>query len=256
MSLEENDGGENELPLGKMIEMLRSQGRKKKKKMKKDSLLSNLENIENEFDVLGVVREINLDNLKRVQTETGKLAPDLENESAKVADKSNEKEFESPKWKREGTGIEVIVRTPKRKRSISMNRSNLAKGQNIMFSSPQSFAKDNMIHPLKERSSFEKDMDDNTTTDLLVTFSPGIISKKGKNISDGLHVGEDVDNTTEVKPFAFASIWGCYFSLLMPEDMSQKLALREDIGKKVDQSKSSSTKKRKRRSISVIEKVC
>ncbi|CAL9170887.1 unnamed protein product [Musa hybrid cultivar] len=238
MVLDESDENDNEVPLGKIMEILRSQGARKKKKkkpVKKDNLPSDLENIENEFDVLGVVREINLDNLEREQImETGKLVTDSGCRSGKMTDKSNdEKETVFPKRKHDGTSTEVVVATPKRKRSNSMHRSNSAKGQkeNRKISLSRSFAKDETAHSLVERSLYE-DMAETTTSDLLVSCSPGISFKRVRKVTDRLHVEKAMNSTPE------------------------KLSLPEDNKKKDDRSKSlsSSTKKRKRRSIAVLEK--
>ncbi|CAL9087272.1 unnamed protein product [Musa acuminata var. zebrina] len=234
MVLEENNGDDSEVPLGKMMEILRSQAARKKNKkaVKKDNLPSVLENFENDFDVLGVVREINLDNLERVQTtEIDNLVADIECKSAKMADKSNdEKYMVSPKKKQDGPSIEAVVPATKRRRSVSTYRSNSLKGQkgNTKVSPPGSFGKDEAVHSLVEQSLFE-DMAE-TTTHLLV--SPGISSTKGRKIADRLDVEKALNSTPE------------------------KLALSEDNRKKGDQSKSltSLTKKRKRRSIAGLEK--
>ncbi|WOL19426.1 sister chromatid cohesion protein [Canna indica] len=228
---EENDGDDSELPLGKVMEILKK--KRKKKPVKKDSLFPDLEKIENDLDVLGVVREINLDNLERVQNmEVSKFITDLEYKSPIMDKSSAEKEMISPKRKRDGTGIEALVPTPKRKRSISTKKSNSAKGQKgiIKISHPQLFTEDRTTQTLVDQSSFE-DMAKTTTSDLLVSSTPGILSKKERKVVDGLHVSKDVGTTPE------------------------KLALTEDSVKKGDQSKStSSTKKRKRRSIAGLEK--
>ncbi|XP_074591324.1 sister chromatid cohesion protein PDS5 homolog A-like isoform X2 [Curcuma longa] len=223
MIIEEN-GDDNEVPLGKMMEILRNQGAKKKKKKKqvKKDMFDDLETIDSEFDILGVVREINLDNFEQAQ-DAAAIVTD-QSRSEKVDGKINTvKEISSPKRKQDVIGFEVLVPTPKRKRSISTSRPNSSKGSkgNIKISP---------LHSLLERSLFEEDKAE-TKTDLLLSYASDISSKKGRKVSNEVHVKKDADSSSE------------------------KLAL-PDNRKKGDQSRSStsSTKKRKRRSIAGLEK--
>ncbi|KAF9590745.1 hypothetical protein IFM89_038058 [Coptis chinensis] len=64
---DDSDRDENE-PLGQMIKKLKSQGSKTKKAGKKKILLSKRNDVENDFDILGMVREINLDGLEGSNT--------------------------------------------------------------------------------------------------------------------------------------------------------------------------------------------
>lgn len=57
----EKDG--NEIPLGKMIKNIKSQGTKGKKVKKNKSVPAGIKKTENDIDILNMVREINLDNL-------------------------------------------------------------------------------------------------------------------------------------------------------------------------------------------------
>ncbi|CAL0334541.1 unnamed protein product [Lupinus luteus] len=57
----ENDG--NEMPLGKIIKNIKSQGTKGKKVKKNKSVPAETKKTENDIDILNMVREINLDNL-------------------------------------------------------------------------------------------------------------------------------------------------------------------------------------------------
>ncbi|KAJ0986902.1 hypothetical protein J5N97_005258 [Dioscorea zingiberensis] len=68
MVLEDSDKEGNELPLSKMMKILKSQGSKKKKIVKKHTLNRDTKLPENEIDVLGMVREINLDSLEQTQS--------------------------------------------------------------------------------------------------------------------------------------------------------------------------------------------
>ncbi|XP_042462438.1 sister chromatid cohesion protein PDS5 homolog A-like [Zingiber officinale] len=221
MVVEEN-GDDNEVPLGKMMEILRNQGVKKKKKKKKD-IFTNLETINSEFDVLGVVREINLESFKQTQDREA-IVSDHNCRSGKKNGKVNtEKEISSlSKRQRDAIGFEVLAPTPKRKRSISTNRLNSSKGR-------KGNTKRSPIQSLLEQSLFEDDRTE-TDTDLLITYATDISSMKGRKVSDALHVEKDVDSSSE------------------------KLTLGEDNKKKDYQSRTSSTKKRKRRSIARLEK--
>ncbi|KAG6528290.1 hypothetical protein ZIOFF_010441 [Zingiber officinale] len=221
MVVEEN-GDDNEVPLGKMMEILRNQGVKKKKKKKKD-IFTNLETINSEFDVLGVVREINLESFKQTQDREA-IVSDHNCRSGKQNGKVNtEKEISSlSKRQRDAIGFEVLAPTPKRKRSISTNRLNSSKGR-------KGNTKRSPIQSLLEQSLFEDDRTE-TETDLLITYATDISSMKGRKVSDALHIEKDVDSSSE------------------------KLTLGEDNKKKDYQSRTSSTKKRKRRSIARLEK--
>ncbi|KAK1293101.1 DNA mismatch repair protein MSH6 [Acorus calamus] len=59
--LKDSDGDDNEVPLGKIMKRLKSRGAKKKKATKKQNYG---EKAEKDVDILGMVREIDLDNIK------------------------------------------------------------------------------------------------------------------------------------------------------------------------------------------------
>ncbi|KAL5225230.1 hypothetical protein ABZP36_011869 [Zizania latifolia] len=106
MLIDETDEFGNEVPLGKIVKILKSQGAKKTGKKQKAT--SGSVNTDKD-DVLGLVREINLDN-------QGNLGESVKSKSKKQMDmkESNEKP--------------VDFSTPKRKRSVSKSRPHSAKG--------------------------------------------------------------------------------------------------------------------------------
>ncbi|KAG0495215.1 hypothetical protein HPP92_006209 [Vanilla planifolia] len=97
--LDKNDGDDNEVPLGKMMKLLKSHA-SKKKKMKTQTSNLEMKNMDEDVDVLGMVREINLDAI----------------EAARGTNKN------SPKRKQNETN-NINIPTPKRKRSFNIHRS-------------------------------------------------------------------------------------------------------------------------------------
>lgn len=61
-ALKEGDEDGAELPLGEIMKNFKSQGAKKRKMAKRQAAETGLESLETDIDVLGMVREINLDN--------------------------------------------------------------------------------------------------------------------------------------------------------------------------------------------------
>ncbi|GLU20621.1 hypothetical protein SLE2022_368110 [Rubroshorea leprosula] len=62
-AFKDSDGDGNEVPIGKIIKHIKSQGTKDGKAKKKKSLSAGTKNADNDVDILKVVREINLDSL-------------------------------------------------------------------------------------------------------------------------------------------------------------------------------------------------
>ncbi|KAK3132210.1 hypothetical protein QOZ80_6AG0517550 [Eleusine coracana subsp. coracana] len=107
MLIEETDEFGNEVPLGKIVKLLKSQGQKMGRKQK---IPSGSVKAENDDDVLGLVREINLDN----QEDRGESEKSKSKKRQTNGKESNEKQ--------------VDFATPKRKRSVSNNRPHSTKG--------------------------------------------------------------------------------------------------------------------------------
>lgn len=59
----DNEDDENEIPLGKMLKRIKSQGINGKKVKKIKSVPAETKKVGNDFDILNMVRQINLDNL-------------------------------------------------------------------------------------------------------------------------------------------------------------------------------------------------
>ncbi|XP_073117807.1 sister chromatid cohesion protein PDS5 homolog A isoform X1 [Elaeis guineensis] len=201
MALERSDKDGDEVPLGEMMKILKSQGPKKKKTIKKNSSPFDIKKMEHEVDVLGVVREINLDNLERAQNvETGTKDPEYFGSGQTSKINNNEKLTVSGKRKRDKTTIEVVVPTPKRKRSISVQRSHSAKGQKGSRGIPssQSIEMDEKTHiSLGQKLFTDKGLTESTDSDLLASCLPMVkssSSRNGKKDADGLLAEKLVSN--------------------------------------------------------------
>ncbi|KAI4298831.1 hypothetical protein L6164_032348 [Bauhinia variegata] len=111
----DNEGGGNEIPLGKMIKHIKSQGTKGKKVKKNKYVPAETKKGEND-DVLNMVRQINLDNLGA----STKFEPSNGHEHS--LSKKAQKDPESVTKKRKA-GEATPVPVPKRRRSSSSHRS-------------------------------------------------------------------------------------------------------------------------------------
>ncbi|KAJ6814311.1 sister chromatid cohesion protein PDS5-like protein A [Iris pallida] len=169
MVIEEKDGDGNEVPLGKMMKMLKAQGMKKKKNLKNHNISSNTKTSENEVDILGVVREINLDNMKEDWSmEIGNLSSDHDHFEGEP----------SPSQLIKGTNSTSMlsVSTPKRKRSACSQRShsNSAKGQKQ--SGDMSISHSIKTVGKAQGRKLFKGTNESTDSDLLVSCLPTIKS--------------------------------------------------------------------------------
>lgn len=116
----EKDG--NEVPLGKMIQQLKSQGAKGGRAKKKKSSPAEVKGTENDVDILQMVREINLDNLgvlNKFESSNGhkhfpskQIKVDLENEEIKKRKATDVTSFPVPK-RRRSLSAHGGFRTPK-----------------------------------------------------------------------------------------------------------------------------------------------
>jgi sister chromatid cohesion protein PDS5 len=165
MLIEETDEFGNEIPLGKIVKLLKSQGEKKMGKKQKTP--SGSVNAENDDDVLGLLREINMDNQETFEGSE-------KNKSKKHG--SNEKE---------STEKPVDFSTPKRKRSISNNRPQSTKGSKnsdeLLLHTPNT---DGTKKSLESKLKREKRRNESTDTDQLVSPSSNKtpVSKENKGI--------------------------------------------------------------------------
>uniref|UniRef100_A0A0A9CJM6 Androgen induced inhibitor of proliferation (As3) / pds5, putative n=1 Tax=Arundo donax TaxID=35708 RepID=A0A0A9CJM6_ARUDO len=163
MLIDETDEFGNEVPLGKIVKLLKSQGEKKTGRKQKTA--SGSINAGNDDDVLGLLREINLDN----QENLGELEKSKPKKRRADIKESNEKP--------------VDFSTPKRKRSISKNRPHSAKGSKtsdeLLLHTPNTDGTNNSSESkLKE----EKGKKESADTEMLVspTSSKTPVSKGNK----------------------------------------------------------------------------
>uniref|UniRef100_A0A1D1Z6W4 Sister chromatid cohesion protein PDS5 B n=1 Tax=Anthurium amnicola TaxID=1678845 RepID=A0A1D1Z6W4_9ARAE len=234
----ESDEDDTELPIGKIMKTLKSQGAKKRK-MKKQSVHSGAERVDNDFDVLGMVREINLDNQERTQSmEINKINQNEYhlNEWAKETDRNF-----VVSWKKENNNDEgpASISIPKKKRSpvLPKSQSRGAKGCRRSKKVPaQNSELDDDIDHSRLKFSLEEDKVEPTDSGLLMSCFPA--SKSSSPAKKG--------------------------SLRRSNGTSVKQAINDDLQKStkpVESGKSSffkstsqSIRKHKRRSIAVLEK--
>ncbi|KAL3584982.1 hypothetical protein D5086_011849 [Populus alba] len=219
----------NEVPLGKMIKQLKSQGNKGGKNKKNSSSLAKAKDAENDVDILKMVREINLDNLG--------LSNKFESSNGhKDLSEKTKSESEHQKVKK-GNITVTPVPVPKRRRSLSAHSASRFPRSSLM--APSRASEDDSSPDLKGK----KLKAERTGSELLVYSiqkKKNVTSKlKGKNSEMGDNgreneVGES-DDDIPVKP-----------GMLMETD---KINTTNS-----PQSLTSSMKKRKRRSVAGLAK--
>eukprot|EP00258_Populus_trichocarpa_P043092 XP_024459111.1 sister chromatid cohesion protein PDS5 homolog A [Populus trichocarpa] len=219
----------NEVPLGKMIKQLKSQGNKGGKTKKNSSSLAKAKDAENDVDILKMVREINLDNLglsNKFESSNGHKDPSEKTKS----------ESEHQKVKK-GNITVTPVPVPKRRRSLSAHSASRLPRSSLM--APSRAPEDDSSPDLKGK----KLKAERTGSELLVYSiqkKKNVTSKlKGKNSELGDNgreneVGES-DDDIPVQP-----------GMLMETD---KINTTNS-----PQSLTSSMKKRKRRSVAGLAK--
>ena len=178
MLIDETDEFGNEVPLGKIVKLLKSQG--EKKTVRKQKTPSSSVNAGNVDDVLGLVREINLDN----QGDLGESQKSKPKKPQTETKESNKKPLD--------------FSSPKRKRSISNNRPHSAKGSKNsdehLLHTP---SKDRTYTSLETKLKEKKDRHDSTDTGLLVSPTSKTPVSKGnkgakKSHTDILNSGPKV----------------------------------------------------------------
>uniref|UniRef100_A0A7N0UYA4 Uncharacterized protein n=1 Tax=Kalanchoe fedtschenkoi TaxID=63787 RepID=A0A7N0UYA4_KALFE len=223
---------DNEIPLGKIMKSLKSQGSKGKRVSNK-SPPARSKSTEQDVDVLKMVREINLDNLDLPSNGHG---PSPSGRNKKV-DKSSDKR------KRPNGTDTTPVPVPKRRRSLA---STLGKSSGSKSSTKRSArdskenlpvdAMDSDSHSdSEEKSSSKKAKADNHESDLLVSGlkKRGTSKQKGKTAGPG-SVGRNVNKTDNQDLKMSAEI-----------DEADEDAAKSPVG---------SSKKRKRRSVAGLAK--
>jgi sister chromatid cohesion protein PDS5 len=166
MLIEETDEFGNEVPLGKIVKLLKSQ--RENKMGRKQKTPSGSVNAGNDDDVLDLLREINMDN----------------QENSGGSEKCKPKKH----WPNEKESNEkpVDFSTPKRKRSISNNRPQSRKGSKnsgeLLLHTPNT---DGTKKSLESKLEKEKSRNESTGTDQLVlspSSSKTPVSKGNKGI--------------------------------------------------------------------------
>uniref|UniRef100_A0A0D9WPC5 Uncharacterized protein n=1 Tax=Leersia perrieri TaxID=77586 RepID=A0A0D9WPC5_9ORYZ len=150
MLIDQTDEFGNEVPLGKIVKILKSQGAKKAGRKQKTT--SGSVNMGKDDDVLGLVREINLDNEGNLG-ESEKSKPKKRRMDVK---ESNEKH--------------VDFSTPKRKRSVSKSRPHSAKGNKDTDELlVQSVNPDETANSFENKLEGGKSIDDSVDTELVTS---------------------------------------------------------------------------------------
>lgn len=134
---EEKDG--NDVPLGKMIQRLKSQGNKSGKAKKKKSSSAEVKTDENDVDILKMVREINMDNVgatNKFESSNGHKHPskikklDSERNESKKRKYEDETPIAVPKRQRSSSGgfrsLKNNSKTPSRVSKDGLNQSRVS----------------------------------------------------------------------------------------------------------------------------------
>lgn len=182
-ALENSDRGEAEIPLRKMMKHLKSQRSKRKKVVKNHTVLAEENNSEKDIDILGVVREINIDNMGRASDmEFGKLINDDEHyvsgrkevSISRKRRKSNDP-LSTPvlEKKRLPLGMDIPTFPYLKKSAKGRRKGSGASSRKIKIPSLQSVVTDvEPIAYLEAKLSKEKDMLTSMESDNLASCSP------------------------------------------------------------------------------------
>ncbi|KAL5769361.1 hypothetical protein ACOSQ2_016144 [Xanthoceras sorbifolium] len=193
-ALEDGERDGNDVPLGKMMQRLKSQGTKAGKAKKKKSLPTEVKTAENDVDILKMVREINVDNRG--------ISNKFESSNGHKHSLSTKLDSEHQESRKRKSGDETSISVPKRQRSSSAysgfrslksnskaaSRVSKDDSHQARISSFQSAEMDADIHDSEGKTSMQKRKVKNTKSDLLV-------SSFGKNTSfSWKHKGKGSDS--------------------------------------------------------------
>ncbi|XP_031270403.1 sister chromatid cohesion protein PDS5 homolog A-like [Pistacia vera] len=246
---DERDG--NEVPLGKMIQRLKSQGSKAGKAKKKKSSSAEVNNAENDVDILKMVREINLDNLgssNKFESSNGhkhspkKTKLDLENQESKKRKAADPASISVPK-RRRSSSAHSGFKSPKSASKGFLRVSGDGSHEPKVSSFP-SIEMDTDIPDSEGGKSMEKKKVKNTKSDLLASG----FQRRRSVTSKRKRKGSDTDHDDEANEVGESDD---------DEDMKKSdLLMETDETSPISNSKSptGSTKKRKRRSIAGLAK--
>ncbi|XP_044461448.1 sister chromatid cohesion protein PDS5 homolog A isoform X2 [Mangifera indica] len=248
-ALKEDERDGNEVPLGKMIQRLKSQGSKAGKAKKKKSSLAEVNSAENDIDILKMVREINLDNLQssnKFESSNGhkhspseKTKLDLDNQESEKRKATDAASISVPK-RRRSSSVYSGIKSPK---SASKGSLRVSGDDSLEASFP--FIKMDTDFPYSEaRKSVEKKKVKNTKSDWLASG----FQRKRSFSSKRKGKGSDTNHDDEANEVGESDD---------DEDVKKSDVLMEtDNTSPISNSKSptGSAKKRKRRSIAGLAK--
>ncbi|XP_054776795.1 sister chromatid cohesion protein PDS5 homolog A-like isoform X2 [Prosopis cineraria] len=183
--LKDNERDGSEVPLGKMIKHIKSQGTKRKKVKKSKSVPGEMEKAENDIDILRMVRQINLDNLgmsSKFESSNGHedpLGKKMKKDSADAMTKKRKSSEETP------------IQVPKRKRSSSTPGS--FRSSNGPSKASLTVSEDSPEAKLPSDAEIIPDTDSKTKKRRKVKGSkPGLlVSPLKQRVSDSYHDDED-----------------------------------------------------------------
>lgn len=193
----EKDG--NEVPLGKMIQQIKSQGAKGGKAKKKKSSPAEVKGTENDVDILQMVREINLDNLgvlNKFESSNGhkhfpskQIKVDLENEEIKKRKATDVTSFPVPK-RRRSLSAHGGFRTPKSNSKAPLRASG-GGSHHAGVSSFQSIDMDDDISETEVKISTKKKKFTSNESDSFASRFQGSRSFSSKRKGKSADLGHD-----------------------------------------------------------------
>ncbi|KAK6917884.1 hypothetical protein RJ641_018635 [Dillenia turbinata] len=235
--LKDKEGDGNEVPLGKIIKNLKSKGSKVKSTNKKKPL--SLEK-ESNFDILEMVREINLDNRdgsNKFESSNGHNAKAKDDKKVKKRKRQNASQtMSAPVPKRRRSSFKNALPRSSPKCSVKASNKSINKTE-ASFSQPNESDEEEQIDS-EDRVLSKKSHVESKESDLLLSC----FRKKTNSLSK--HKVKGSDQGSKNKPRSAGKV---------DDDESDVLAGSDDINS-VSNKSSASVKKRKRRSIAGLAK--
>ncbi|XP_043688840.1 sister chromatid cohesion protein PDS5 homolog A-B isoform X2 [Telopea speciosissima] len=255
--LKATDRDENEVPLGKMMKRLISQRTKARKVVKNKALPAERKNKETDIDILGMVREINVENLeksKNLDSRNGHGC--LLGEETEDDQSMGERVPISRKRKRRKRNDTTSIAVPKRRRSSSQGIKKNSVSRSSLKSLGNASADNShrteisSLQPTKmdvdtdsdseDKITSEKEMAEPTGSDLLASCLPTKKSSSSKRKGTSRHLDDAahmVDKANE-------------------HELKLDVLVKTDKNSSIDNAKSSvgNIRKRKRRSIAGLAK--
>ncbi|XP_042521110.1 sister chromatid cohesion protein PDS5 homolog A-B isoform X2 [Macadamia integrifolia] len=256
-ALKVSDRDENEMPLGKMMKRLISQRTKARKVVKNKALQAARKNKETDIDILGMVREINvesLENSKYLESRNGHgcfLGEEIEDDQS-----MEEKVPVSRKRKRRKLNDTTSLAVPKRRRSSSRGfqkssqRRSTSKSLGKASTENSHWTEISSLQPTemdvdtdsdsKDKVTLEKEMVEPSGSDLLASCLP--TKKSSSSIRKG--TGRHLDDVSHM------------YGKANEHELKPDALVKTDKNNFIGNAKSSAgnIKKRKRRSIAGLAK--